>query len=294
MKKSLLAVSLLMAAGSVSAEDFYLDLGVNYDGLTAPAGNKECDTCTSMKDLMLFEYESRTTILDLNTDGVISAGDAVSTDGGLSLGGKGVGALVDNQITGFVPNETLGAESNNGLNSDYALSFQIDDLTGVVTGVSPLGVPELAYGPGSMLELFITFDGTTFNNFMDILIDGAVATGVSTAMTGRIDFTTVDAGYNDLFHSGDHTCAGSDSFFDIWTNCGEGGGEALSIDFMASFDTNVFVSDFTSLGGVPEVFQVETSHTGSALVAIPEPNTLALMGGSLLMLAGIARRRRKQ
>ena len=286
MKKTLLAASILLASGSVSAAPFYLDLGSNFDGLIAPAGDKVCDTCTSMKDELTFTYDSTTTITDLDSNG-IDAGDLVETDGGI-----GVGGLTTNQITGFIPNETLGNESNNGLNTDYSLTFDIVDLTGVVTGVTPGGVPLLTYGPGSVLELFITFDGVAFNNFMDILIDGAATTGVSTGMTGRVDFTAVDAGFNDLFHSGVKSCGGSDSLFDIWSNCGEGAGEALTIDFIASFDTNVNIFDFTAMGGMPPVFTVSTNHDGSATFEVPEPSTLALLGGSLLMLAGVARRRK--
>ncbi|MBT9590414.1 MAG: PEP-CTERM sorting domain-containing protein [Thiobacillus sp.] len=276
MKKSLIAASLLLAAGSVSADPFYLDVGTNY----GPPGGQVCPTCTSMKNEFLFTYESSTTIFDTVNDNAIGAGDLLTTNGGLAVGG-----LATNRITGFNPGQVFGANSDNGYGANWLMSFSVTGLNGVVTGVAG-GVPQFTYGPG-VLELFITFDGTTFNNFMDIAITGGGATGVSTILTGTADFSAVDAGYNDLLHSGSQTCLGSDSFFDIWANCGPTG---LDIEFLASFDTNIFVSDFTYNPG-PDNFTLTSNHDGSATFSIPEPGTLALLGGSLMMMGWMGRRR---
>ncbi len=287
MKKSLLAAALLTVGGSASAAPFYLDIGTNFDApATAPAMDKVCDTCTSMKDEFLFTYDSTTTINDTNGSLSIDAGDLLTTDGGLSVGGLGT-----NQITGFLPNETFGNDSNNGYGgSNWLISFSISGLAGVVNGVSGTGVPLFSYGPG-LLELFVTNDGVTFNNFMDIAVTGGGATGVSTILTGKADFTNVDAGFNDLFHSGEYSCLGSDSFIDIWTNCGEGAGEMLAINFFASFDTNIFVSDF-AFDGI-DTFTLTSNHDGSGTFSVPEPSTLALLGGSMLLLGGMKRRSKK-
>lgn len=278
MKKSLIAASVLLAAGNVSADPFYVDVGTNY----GPAGDQVCPTCTSMKNEFLFTYESSTTIFDTVNDNAIGAGDLLTTDGGLAVGG-----LTTNQITGFSPNQVFNTNSNNGYGTNWLMSFSVTGLNGVVTGVSG-GVPQFTYGPG-LLELFITFDGTTFNNFMDIAVTGGGATGVSTVLFGKADFTTVDAGFNNILHSGSTTCLGSDSFFDIWTNCGPDG---LDIQFLASFDTNIFVSDFTYNAG-PDTFTLTSNHDGSATFSVPEPGTLALLGGSLMMMGWMGRRNKK-
>ncbi|MDP2030519.1 MAG: PEP-CTERM sorting domain-containing protein [Thiobacillus sp.] len=291
MKKSLLAMSVLLAAGSVSADPFYVDVNENY----GPAGDQVCPTCTSMKDEFLFTYESSTTIFDTVNNNIIDMGDLLTTDGGLAVGG-----LANNQVTGFTPNEVFGANSNNGYGPNYLISFSVTGLNGVVDGVSG-GVPQFTYGPG-LLELFITFDGVTLNNFMDIAITGGGATGVSTILLGTADFTSVDAqpvnlpgstggayDYRQLLHSGTTTCLGSDSFFDIWTNCGPDG---LNIEFFASFDTNIFVSDFTYNPG-PDTFTLTSDHDGSATFSVPEPGTLALLGGSLVLMGAMARRNKK-
>lgn len=280
MNKTLLAASLLLAMGSASADPFYIDTG--FDASMTDSG-QVCATCTSMKGELLFTYQSTTTILETpaSNDDAIGAGDLIFTDGGLV-----VGPLANNMVTGFTPNEVFGANSNNGYGSSWLLSFSTTGLAGVVTGVSGTGVPLFTYGPG-LLELYITFNGTTFINFMDIAITGGGATGVSTVLTGVADFTSVDPSYNNLIHSGTTSCLGSDGFYDIWANCGI----AMPITFAASFDTNIFVSDFTWDGA--DTFTLTSDHDGSATFSVPEPGTLALVGLSLLAMGGMARRNKK-
>ena len=277
MKKSLLAASILLAAGNVSAGSFYLDPGVDY---SATDSDQVCATCTSMKSQFTFQYESVTDINDLDANG-IDSGDTLVTTAGLAVGGLGT-----NNVTGFTPNEVFGANSNNNYGDDWLMSFSMSGLTGVVTGVTGAGVPLFSYGPG-LLELFVTFDGSTLINFMDVNILGGTSTGLGIEMVGVADFTNVDGTYNNLIHSGDADCAGSTGFFDIWTNCGA----AMPISFFADFNTNVTTSDFTDNGD--GTFSVASNHDGSATFSVPEPGTLALVGMSLLMMGGMARRSKK-
>lgn len=277
MKKSLLAASILIAAGNVSAGSFYLDPGVDY---SATDSDQVCATCTSMKSQFTFQYESVTDINDLDANG-IDSGDTLVTTAGLAVGGLG-----ENNVTGFTPNEVFGANSNNNYGDDWLMSFSMSGLSGVVTGVTGAGVPLFSYGPG-LLELFVTFDGSTLINFMDVTILGGTSTGLGIEMVGVADFTNVDGTYNNLIHSGDADCAGSTGFFDIWTNCGE----AMPISFFADFNTNVTTSDFTDNGD--GTFSVASNHDGSATFSVPEPGTLALVGMSLLMMGGMARRSKK-
>ena len=277
MKKSLLAASILLAAGNVSAGTFYLDTG---DDFTDTDTDQACATCTSMKSQFTFQYESTTVINDGDANG-IDTGDTLVTTAGLAVGG-----LANNNVTGFTPNEVFGANSNNGYGPNWLMSFSMTNLGGVINGVTGGGVPLFSYGPG-LLELFVTFDGSTLINFMDVNIIGGEATGLGIEMVGVADFTNVDGSYNNLIHSGETSCAGSTGFFDIWTNCGA----AMPISFFADFNTNVTTSDFTDNGD--GTFSLTSNHDGSATFSIPEPGTLALVGMSLLLMGGMARRSKK-
>lgn len=278
--KALCAAFAVTAAGAASATPFYLDVGTNF----GPAGGQACPTCTSVKDEFLFAYQSKTSIIDVNNNHTIDAGDLVFTNVGLSVGGIG-----NNAITNFNPVQVLNNNSNNGYGSNYLVTFRADNLAGVVSGVTGAGVPLFNYGPG-LLKLFLTFDGTTLNNFMNIDITGGGATGLGTVLFGKVGFAGTDAGFRNLFHSASGpTCGGLTGFFDL-VSCNP----SIRIDFEASQDSNVLLSQFALIGQDADghdIFSVTTNHDGSGTFNIPEPSMLLLLGGALLGM-GYSNRRR--
>jgi len=280
MNKIILALPFILATQSVLADQFYLDPGTNYDVVFAPNEDKVCDTCTSLKDEFNFIYQSTSTITDMTGDG-ISAGDLISTNGGLS-----VGPLGNNQILGFNPNESFGSDSNNGY-GDWALSFSITDLPGIVTSIVD-DVPIIAYGPG-LLEMFVTFDGSTFNNFMDIALTGGATAAASSYLFGGADFNNVDAGYNNLFNSKNPVCNNT-GLWEIWKNCEA---PTNSVQFAFDFNTNLLTTNFAEAGvdqNGKQLFSVTSDHDGSGVLSVPEPTSIAILGLGLLGLAGARRR----
>lgn len=280
MNKIILALPFILATQSVLADQFYLDPGTNYDVVFAPNEDKVCDTCTSLKDEFNFIYQSTSTITDMTGDG-ISAGDLISTNGGLS-----VGPLGNNQILGFNPNESFGSDSNNGY-GDWALSFSITDLPGIVTSIVD-DVPIIAYGPG-LLEMFVTFTGNTFNNFMDIALTGGGTAAASSYLFGGADFNNVDAGYNNLFNSKNPVCNNT-GLWEIWKNCEA---PTNSVQFAFDFNTNLLTTNFAEAGvdqNGKQLFSVTSDHDGSGVLSVPEPTSIAILGLGLLGLAGARRR----
>ena len=280
--KIILGLSILALSNVASADPFYVDIGTNY----APGNDKVKATSTSLKNELTYIYESQSVVTDLDANG-IDVGDTITTQGGYGIGGPSFGDIGNNQVTGFNPSESFGDNADNGYGgSNWLLTFSFTGLQGIITDYTAGSTLEIAYGAFGHFDLFVTEDGTTFNNFMDLIVTGAKTVSGGTLLTALVDFTNVDAGYNDIFHSGNRDCAGDDSFEAI-VGCGA---PPMEINFLADFNTNAATIDI--IDNLDGTFDLNGNHDGSAVFnSVPEPSVLALLGVGLSIFGFASRRK---
>lgn len=280
MKKLFTAALVSLAcAGTASADQIYIDTGFDYNGGTGTADTAAGDTTTGWKDSLKLVFDSNSTVYDLDASGTISAGDTITSKGGLE-----VGAINSNKVTDLVAAEVFGSgPSDNAYGgSNWVLSFRFDDLMG-------------------------TYDGTSFN-YTSGTIDWVLFDGQSGGLANEIHLFTTDISShsyeigNQVFNGvvnnfGTDTVNGVDAgdVFNIAHGLGamsfeDYAAQGNDVRFRIDQNTdqpNVIGADFT--GPVGEIY-ISGAHDGSLEFAVPEPASVAILGLGLL---GFAASRRK-
>lgn len=299
LNKAALASAILVASGSATAANMYIDLGTNSYDTARAIGAPDGDTTTAIFNEFGFSQLLATSVYDI-TDGTVF-GSFYDTNLPADLAAAGLPAA-GIAMDGVTPVNLVLPDCPAG-------QCDIDALSPLVP---PLGSDNEGFLQTWDLQVEYNFQGTLlaggpvytggylkvyFNDLLNDANDRLIMEGTLTGSDLQVanlnlffDITTAEQGWLWIENDGgvfvdayDGTQSGTFAKMTLDTNVNP---PIPTLDQLLAIDTDA--------DQIPDVAVRQTTLDGSATAAIPEPSTIALVGLGLLGFGAVARRRARQ